>query len=208
VIYFFTTALHTTVLGAFLTFAPTPWYTAYGGRGAAWGLSPLADQQLAGLIMWVPAGVAYLVAGLAMVAASMRESGRRAVRREAFRAASALSLLFLLVLGACGPGPKAMEQGAALTGGDPYRGRVAIRRYGCDACHTIPGVAGASREVGPPLSNLAERMYIAGVLSNNADNLVAWIQDPPKIDSLTAMPDLGVSEADARDIAAYLYAVR
>jgi cytochrome c oxidase assembly factor CtaG/cytochrome c2 len=208
VIYFFTTALHTTVLGAFLTFAPTPWYTAYGARGAAWGLSPLADQQLAGLVMWVPAGIAYLVAGLAMVAASMRESGRRAVRREAFRTASALSLLFLLVLTACGPGPKAMEQGAALTGGDPYRGRVAIRRYGCDACHTIPGVAGASREVGPPLSNLAERMYIAGVLANNADNLVAWIQNPPRIDSLTAMPYLGVSEADARDIAAYLYAVR
>jgi cytochrome c oxidase assembly factor CtaG len=83
VLYFFTTALHTGLLGAFLTFAPAPWYTAYGAAGTApWGLTPLEDQQLAGLIMWVPAGVSYLLAGLAMVAASMRESGRRVARRE------------------------------------------------------------------------------------------------------------------------------
>src|SRR5690606_4100540 len=82
-LYFFTTALHTGLLGAFLTFAPAPWYTAYGAAGTApWGLTPLEDQQLAGLVMWVPAGLAYLFAGLAMVAASMRESGRRVARRE------------------------------------------------------------------------------------------------------------------------------
>jgi cytochrome c2 len=101
-----------------------------------------------------------------------------------------------------------MAEGAALTGGDPHRGVAEIRRYGCDACHTIPGVAGADREVGPPLAGIRERMYIAGVLPNTADNLVKWIRNPPAIDSKTAMPYLGVSEREARDIAAYLYSIR
>ncbi|HEY2863232.1 MAG TPA: cytochrome c oxidase assembly protein [Casimicrobiaceae bacterium] len=61
----FTTMLHTSALGALLTFAPSPWYVAEGTR--AFGLSALEDQQLGGLIMWVPGGLAYMVAGLAIV---------------------------------------------------------------------------------------------------------------------------------------------
>jgi putative membrane protein len=61
----FTTTLHTSVLGALLTFAPWPWYAAEGGR--AFGLSALEDQQLGGLIMWVPGGLAYMMAGLLLV---------------------------------------------------------------------------------------------------------------------------------------------
>lgn len=64
----FTTMLHTGALGALLTFAPHPWYAHYAGA-AALGLGPLEDQQLGGLVMWVPGGLAYLVAGLAIVAA-------------------------------------------------------------------------------------------------------------------------------------------
>jgi cytochrome c2 len=120
----------------------------------------------------------------------------------------ALLAATLLALPACGPGPKAMAEGAALTCGDPHLGRAEIRRYGCDACHTIPGIAGADREVGPPLAGIKRRMYIAGVLPNTPDNLVKWIQNPPAIDSKTAMPYLGVSEREARDIAAYLYSMR
>jgi len=97
------------------------------------------------------------------------------------------------------------QEAAALTGGDPRVGRVLIRDYGCGSCHTVPGVAGADARVGPPLTGLSQRMYIAGVLPNEPNNLVRWIVDPPAVDSLTAMPRVGVSEQEARDIAAYLY---
>lgn len=97
---------------------------------------------------------------------------------------------------------------ALMTGGDADRGRHHIRAFGCDACHTIPGIAGADRMVGPSLAALGERMYIAGLLANNPDNLVRWIRNPPGIDPMTAMPYLGVTEQEARDIAAYLYSIR
>ena len=67
----FTTMLHTSALGALLTFAPTPWYAAYAS-GTPGGLTPLEDQQLGGLVMWVPAGFVYVAAGLAIVAAWLR----------------------------------------------------------------------------------------------------------------------------------------
>jgi cytochrome c1 len=95
-----------------------------------------------------------------------------------------------------------------LTNGDPDRGQVAIERYGCGACHQVRGVNGANGMVGPPLSNIGSRMYLAGQLPNSATNLVQWIRDPQKVEPGTAMPNLNVSEADARDIAAYLYTLR
>jgi putative membrane protein len=83
VLYMFTTALHSGLLGALLTFARTVWYPAYAGKTAPWGLTPLEDQQLGGLIMWVPACTVYVAAGAAMFAAWLRESEARAARREA-----------------------------------------------------------------------------------------------------------------------------
>lgn len=74
----FTTMLHTGALGAILAVSPTLWYPAYGLAGRAWGLTPLDDQQLGGMIMWIPGGIAYLIAALAMLAATLRESERRA----------------------------------------------------------------------------------------------------------------------------------
>jgi putative membrane protein len=64
-IYLFTTAVHTSVLGALITFSGVVWYPVYGERAALWGLSPLGDQQLGGLVMWVPGGLAYVAAFLA-----------------------------------------------------------------------------------------------------------------------------------------------
>jgi hypothetical protein len=58
------------------------------------------------------------------------------------------------------------------------------------------------------LAQLADRIYIAGVLANTPANLIQWIEDPPGIDPRTAMPKLGVDEASARNIAAYLYTLR
>jgi putative membrane protein len=77
VVYLFTTALHTTILGALLTFSSRVWYPLNASGAAAWGLTPLEDQQLAGLIMWVPAGLAYLIAALVIVGSWLREPAGR-----------------------------------------------------------------------------------------------------------------------------------
>lgn len=88
--------------------------------------------------------------------------------------------------------------------GDAVRGRLALQQHACVSCHVIPGVTGADVHVGPPLHGLASRRLIAGRVPNTADNLVRWIRDPKSIDPHTAMPVVGVSEQDARDMAAHL----
>jgi cytochrome c len=90
----------------------------------------------------------------------------------------------------------------------PDRGKDAIAHYGCASCHTIPGIRNANGLVGPSLDRIASRTYIAGVLQNTHANMLRWIKDPPKIDDKTAMPNLRVSDPDARDIAAFLYTLR
>lgn len=89
--------------------------------------------------------------------------------------------------------------------GDAAAGHDAIIAYGCGACHVIPGVDNADAYVGPPLMEYEQRHYIAGNLPNTADNLIYWIQHPQLVEPGTAMPDLDVTENDARNIAAYLY---
>ena len=75
----FTTMMHTSALGALLTLAPTPWYAHYA-QASIFGLSALEDQQLGGLLMWVPGGIAYLVAGLAIVAAWLGPAARHELK--------------------------------------------------------------------------------------------------------------------------------
>lgn len=89
--------------------------------------------------------------------------------------------------------------------GDPHRGAQLIEYFGCGGCHTIGGIPGAIGLVGPPLSNIGRRIYIAGMLRNRPDNLVRWIQNPQAIVPGNVMPRLGIDKQDARDIAAYLY---
>lgn len=86
----------------------------------------------------------------------------------------------------------------------PAPAPVLFRQHACTACHAIPGVAGSELHVGPPLMGLSRRSLIAGKLSNTEDELVRWIRFPRKIDPETAMPDSGVSEAHARQMARYL----
>jgi cytochrome c1 len=123
----------------------------------------------------------------------------------------AIALALAVMLVACNRLPRdssAREQAMALTGADPDGGPALMRHYGCVSCHTIPGVRGADATVGPPLTAMARRTYIAGVLPNNPANMVRWIVNAPSVDSLTAMPYLGVTAGDARTIAAYLYTLR
>jgi cytochrome c1 len=93
-------------------------------------------------------------------------------------------------------------------GGDAKAGAETIAAFGCGSCHVVPGVTGARGKTGPPLTHFAERSFIAGAVPNNRDNLLRWIRDPQSIQPGTAMPTLGVSESDARNMAAYLYTLK
>ena len=105
---------------------------------------------------------------------------------------------------ACGAAP----DGASVRVGDADRGKRALHQYACSACHTIPGVTSSSPHVGPPLPGIGGRTLIAGKLPNTPDNMVRWLRHTKEVDPLTAMPELGVTEQDARDIAAYLATLR
>ncbi len=179
--------MHTSALGALLTFSSRPWYARYVASGGG-TLTPLEDQQLAGLIMWVPGGVVLLAAALALVAVMLRDAERRAPRRLRLPAPHAAALLAALVMtaGVLAGGSGHDATAKIMTGGDPGQGRVAIRKYGCQTCHTIPGVPGANAVVGPPLTQLGGRAYVAGG-SNTPDRLVQWIQHPQHLRS--ALPD-------------------
>ena len=92
--------------------------------------------------------------------------------------------------------------------GNADHGKQLIQNYGCGACHIIPGVPRARGLVGPPLMYFADRTMIAGELPNTPPNLARWIQHPKQVEPNTAMPDLGVTQDQANDIAAYLYTLR
>lgn len=114
------------------------------------------------------------------------------------------SLALVALIGLLGEGA-AQEATRRLIVGDAERGRELIRSLGCVACHVIPGVPGRSGRIGPSLDGLVQRPYIAGSLPNRPDALVAWLVDPPRFVPTTAMPALGLTDHQARDIAAYLY---
>lgn len=95
-----------------------------------------------------------------------------------------------------------------LTGGDPAKGAAAIVRFGCGSCHTIHPIESARGLAGPPLDGIRNRVYVAGMLHNDSNNLTEWVRDPKAVNPKTAMPTLGVSAEEARDIAAYLYSIK
>lgn len=115
--------------------------------------------------------------------------------------------LCVLILSACNGRPF-QDSSELVVGGNPQAGWQAIQDYGCQTCHTVPGIPGAPAYVGPPLNEWPSRSYIAGNLSNTPDNLIMWIRSPQEVEPGTAMPDLGVSEEAARNITAYLFDMR
>jgi cytochrome c2 len=116
----------------------------------------------------------------------------RAVRFTAFLAAGLIS------------GCKANQTVSASTVASADRGRATIEAYGCGKCHTIPGIRGAHGVVGPPLEFVGRRTYIAGNFPNTPDTLTHWVMAPQSMKPKTAMPSLGLSETQARDVMAYL----
>ena len=120
-------------------------------------------------------------------------------------ASSGFFLLALCALLAACEGGKIEDNYVARSVGDPKLGRAVIREAGCGSCHTIPGIRGADGAVGPPLNFFARRTYIAGRIPNTRENLTGWILAPQSVDPLTAMPDVGLTEVQARHVTAYLY---
>jgi cytochrome c2 len=117
-------------------------------------------------------------------------------------AALRLFPLAALLLAACKPAP---EQRQFVATADAAHGKAVIERVGCGSCHAIPGVRWPQGKVGPDLDGLAERALIGGKLPNEPDVLAAYIRNAPALVPGSGMPAMPVTQAEARDIAAYLY---
>lgn len=119
---------------------------------------------------------------------------------------AAMSLTLPLMTGCYGG--QTLRPYALPVSGNAQQGRKLIEGYGCGSCHTIPGIHDAKGLVGPPLLYFSRRTMIAGELPNTQENLVRWVEHPRQVEPKTAMPDLGLTEDQAYDIAAYLYTLR
>jgi cytochrome c oxidase assembly factor CtaG/cytochrome c2 len=195
-----TAAILSGLPGALIALATRPLYLVHAAGDAAWGLTLLEDQQLAGLVMWIPGGVVYLAAaGWIFLKWLQQGDGQRAVTAQHAVAPVLFACFLPLVVGGCDDGK---SQTTAI--GNPHRGIQLILSYGCGGCHTVPGVDDANGMVGPPLTSMGRRIYIAGVLRNTSDNMVAWLRDPQGIVPGNVMPNMNINDRDAHDLAAYL----
>jgi cytochrome c1 len=97
------------------------------------------------------------------------------------------------------------QRAIALTGGDPDKAMASIARYGCAACHDIPGTQMPGGRAAQSLSGITDRIYLGGAVNNTPDNLIRWIVNPKQFDPKSAMPVTGIGDAEARNVAAYLY---
>ena len=117
-------------------------------------------------------------------------------------------LVMIPLLAACGPDPADAPGSAAtrasMARADPKLGQRLITQYQCGSCHAIPGVAAARGRLGPSLQAFGKRSYIAGHVPNSPDALAQWLVAPASLVPDTAMPSMGVSQEDARHMAAYL----
>lgn len=108
-----------------------------------------------------------------------------------------------IVTAGCSPGESPTEPAAAPRG-DAGRGRLLLAQYQCGACHAIPGVASSRGQAATSLEGFGRRSYIAGRLANQPELLAQWIVAPQSLVPGTAMPAMGVTPAEARDMATYL----
>ena len=116
-------------------------------------------------------------------------------------------ILLLFLLAACNGRQK--PQNAAVTGGgNAERGKNLVQQYGCTSCHSIPGVPGPQDGISAPLAKIGSRQLIFGKFQNTPRNMMSWIQNPQAMNPQNAMPNLGVTPADARDITAFLYTLK
>jgi cytochrome c2 len=110
-------------------------------------------------------------------------------------------MVIALLLAAC-------KRETNVNGGNMERGKALINQYGCNACHTIPGVDGPHGMVGPPLDHIALRQTLAGKYPNTPEVMAKWLQDPQAMDPKNTMPNLGITPNDARDLTAFLFTLK
>lgn len=114
----------------------------------------------------------------------------------------ALMIAAILALAGC------KQEPPPALGGDPRNGKLLLRQFGCGGCHEIPGVAAARGKLGPPLARISRQVYLAGSIPNTPGNMAAFIRDPRIADPRIVMPAMGIGEAHARDMVAYLYTLQ
>jgi cytochrome c len=100
------------------------------------------------------------------------------------------------------------QRAIAVTGGNPDNAMQSIVRYGCAACHDIPGAQMPGGLAAASLAGIADRIYLGGAVNNTPDNLIRWIVNPKQFDPRSGMPVTGIGPAEARDVAAYFYVNR
>lgn len=192
--------------GALMVLAPNVLYPIQALRSPEWGLTGLEDQQIAGAVMWVVGGFLYLAVGSWLFVQWLEQADAPAQRRIRQAASLAPALVLALLVVGCGESDVSHERKAAVATikGDPDHGALVIRNIGCGNCHAIPGIATATGVVGPPLSGIGKRVFLAGLLPNTPDNMLRWLRVPQEVIPNNGMPNTGLSESDARDVAAYL----
>jgi cytochrome c1 len=119
-------------------------------------------------------------------------------------ACAALVLTCAVLLAGCGDD----DYRKPYNGGDAKIGKQLVAQYQCGACHKIKDVPGAGGEAGPDLEKFGRLSYIAGGIPNVPPRLVAWLRDPPALKPGTTMPNVGLTEQEARHMAAFLYTLR
>jgi cytochrome c2 len=136
------------------------------------------------------------------------------------RIPGSLILVFgLLALGAAGAAAslgvqrwqtqeRAEAAAREMTGGEAGRGKLAFARRRCGACHSLLAVDGADGQVGPALDKVARRAFLAGDQPNDPTHMIAWVQHPQAMRPGVGMPELGLGDQEARDLAAYMYTLR
>ena len=166
------------------------WVIKYGIKMSG---MPAWEFRLSDADLWAVTGFVNTLPGLA-------PGDYQALPAATMSAAATLSAL------AAAPMAGPAASGATTSSGqaDSARGKIALQQYACVTCHVIPGVVAAINPVGPSLAGIGSRKYLSGVLPNTPGNMLRWLQAPQQLAPGTAMPDLGVAPADARDMAAFL----
>jgi cytochrome c len=123
-------------------------------------------------------------------------------------ASKRLSTGALLVLAALTSGCAKEEPVSRVAGGDPERGRLLVQQYQCAACHFIPEVQGPNGDAGPSLESMGRLSYIAGSIPNQPENMIRFLQNPPAVKPGTLMPALGITDDEARHMAAFMYSLK
>ena len=114
----------------------------------------------------------------------------------------------LLVCAVLASGCTKEEPASRVAGGDPERGRLLVQQYQCAACHFIPEVQGPNGDAGPSLQSMGRMSYIAGSIPNQPENMIRFLQNPPAVKPGTLMPALGISNDEARHMAAFMYSLK